>query len=241
MAKNGKSGGKKSFGETTVGGLVQEAGGIGGIIGFAQNVFSGTPDKQRQRQCTREGRKEAKNLGVRFFTVWAFSDDNWKRSKKEIDSLFELYNKSIGKLGKELKKNKIKFRHLGRKDRLPCELVEAIDELEESTKNFEDFSVQLAIDYGGRDEIIRGVNKLLKSGKKSILKKDFDRFLDSCGIPDPDLIIRTSGESRLSGFMPFQSVYSELYFTKLKFPDFGVNELREAIENFGKRKRKFGK
>ena len=135
----------------------------------------------------------------------------------------------------------IKFKHLGRKDRLPKKVIKAIEELEKATEKFDKFYVQICMDYGGRDEIVRAVNKLLRAGVHEVKEDDIDRYLDSSGIPDPDLIIRTSGEKRISGFMPYQATYSELYFTDVNFPDFGPDELRKAVEDFSKRKRTFGR
>ena len=112
--------------------------------------------------------------------------------------------------------------------------------MEKETEKYDKFNVQLCLDYGGRDEIIRAVNKALKAGAKSVDEKSFLGFLDTEGISDPDLIIRTAGERRLSGFMPFQAVYSEFYFSDLYFPDFGARELRRAVRDYGKRQRRFG-
>ncbi len=185
--------------------------------------------------------EEAKKLGIRYLTIWIFSTENWNRSRKEKEKLFDLFVRSFNKFEKEAVKNKIRFRHLGRKDRLPKRVIEAINKLEEATKDFREYNVQICMDYGGRDEIVRVVNKLLKAGVHEIKEDDIARHLDSAGIPDPDLIIRTSGEKRMSGFMPYQAGYSELYFTDVHFPDFGAEDLKKAVEDFGKRKRRFGK
>ena len=120
-------------------------------------------------------------------------------------------------------------------------VTKKLKKLEEETSGFDEFNVQLCLDYGGRDEILRVVNKLLESGKKEINENDFVNNLDTSGIPEPDLIIRTSGEKRLSGFMPFQGVYAELYFPDVHFPDFDGEELEKAVKEFGNRKRRFGK
>ena len=183
---------------------------------------------------------ESKKLGVKYFSIWVFSTENWKRSQRELDSLFEIIGTLISKIEDNLIKNKIKFRHIGRKDRLPKKLVDIVEHLEELTKDFDKFNFQLCMDYGGRDEIVRAVNKILKNGFAEITEKDLINYLDSQGLPDPDLIIRTSGEYRMSGFMPFQSAYSEFYFTDVHFPDFGPVQLREAVDSFDKRKRRFG-
>jgi len=184
--------------------------------------------------------KEAKNLGIEYFSIWAFSTENWKRDKQEIKTIFNLIQKLISYFNKELYKNKIRFRHLGRKDRLPKKLAHALENLEQESKNYSEFNVQLCLDYGGKDEIIRAVNKALKSGKKEINEKEFHDFLDTKNIPEPDLIIRTSGEQRTSGIMPFQSAYAELYFIPVYFPDFDSGELKKAVEEFQKRQRRFG-
>jgi undecaprenyl diphosphate synthase len=194
----------------------------------------GVPDKMKSLLS------EAQNLGTKYFTIWVFSTENWKRSQRELDSLFEIIYNLLSKLEVDFIKEKIRFRHFGRKDRLPKNLIEITEHLEKITRNFKNFNFQLCMDYGGRDEIVRAVNKALKNGSAEIVEEDFANYLDSCGIPDPDLIIRTSGEYRLSGFMPFQSTYSEFYFTDVHFPDFGSVQLREAVESFDKRKRKFG-
>lgn len=183
---------------------------------------------------------EAKNLHIKYMTFWGFSTENWKRNKKEVSALFVLIENLLIKIKDDLIKEKTRFRHLGRKDRLPRQLVQVIENLEEQTKEFSDFNLQICLDYGGRDEIVRALNKALKSGNSEINEEDLKNYLDSQGVPDPDLIIRTSGEKRLSGFMPYQSVYSEFYFTDIHFPDFGPEHLREAVSEFSKRKRRLG-
>ncbi len=183
---------------------------------------------------------EAKNLGIKYLTFWAFSTENWKRDRIEVDQLFELFVNILGKIKEEAIEKKIKFRHIGRKDRLPEKLVKVILDVEKATKDFEEFNVQLCIDYGGRDEIVRALNKALRAGVQEIKEDDIVNYLDSAGIPDPDLIIRTSGEQRISGFMSFQSAYSEFYFTDVHFPDFGPEHLRKAVEEFSARGRRFG-
>ena len=183
---------------------------------------------------------ESRKLGIKYFSIWVFSTENWKRSQREINSLFEIIENILSKIESDLVHDKIRFRHIGRKDRLPKRLIDVIEHLEEITKDFDNFNFQLCLDYGGRDEIVRAVNKFLKNGSDEINEDDLINSLDSAGIPDPDLIIRTSGEYRMSGFMPFQSAYSEFYFTDVHFPDFGPVQLREAVESFGSRKRRLG-
>jgi len=184
--------------------------------------------------------EEAKNQGVKYMSIWGFSTENWSRDKKEQQAIFDLIRKSVNQFRKDAKKEKIRFTHLGRKDRLPKNLTKKLAQLEQETKSFTDFNVQLCLDYGGRDEILRAVNKILKSKKKSISENQFKQYLDTKDIPDPDLIIRTSGEQRTSGLLPFQSPYAELYFAQIHFPEFSPKELRAAIEEYSKRQRRFG-
>ena len=183
---------------------------------------------------------EARELGVKYISIWGFSTENWKREKKEIDAIFNLILKYLKNFEKDAMEQGIRFRHLGRKDRMPKPLVNELAKLEEETKENTGFNVQLCLDYGGRDEIVRTVNKILKNRNKKISEDDFSESLDSKGIPDVDLVIRTSGEKRTSGLMPFQSVYAELYFTEVYFPDFDAKELRKAVEEFSRRQRRFG-
>ena len=185
--------------------------------------------------------EEAERLGVKYLSFWAFSTENWRRDKAEVNFLFKLLDKILDNFLYELVKRKVRFRHLGRKDRLPKQLVSKLAALEKKTENFNKLNVQLCLDYGGRDEIVRAINKMINEGVKKVDEKSIKRYLDTYDIPDPDLVIRTSGEHRTSGFMAFQSVYAELYFTNIKFPDFGPEDLRSAIEEFSRRKRNFGK
>tara|TARA_Y100000034_G_scaffold135743_1_gene208888 strand:- start:119 stop:811 length:693 start_codon:yes stop_codon:yes gene_type:complete len=198
--------------------------------------------KGHEKSATYENLKdlmqEARDLGVEYMTFWGFSTENWKRSKTEINYVFGLIEKLLTRIEEDLIRDKIRFRHLGRRDRLPRKLVGLIENLEKKTEKFEDFNLQICLDYGGRDEIIRAVNKL--KNKSKIKEEDFEKALDTREIPDPELIIRTSGENRLSGFMSFQSAYSEFYFTNVHFPEFGAAELRKAVEEFTSRGRRFG-
>lgn len=194
-----------------------------------------------------EGYKRVKELltairkhDIRYATFWFFSTENWLRSDSEVDELLSLLILALTELQKEVQKEKIRFVHLGRKDRLGEKINSRIDVLEIETKEYTDFCLCVAIDYGGEDEIVRAEQKLAKSNDstKSILN-----FLDTTlvAVPNPDFIIRTSGEQRTSGFMPLQSVYSEWLFTETLFPDFGVQQLESAIEDYKKRIRRHGK
>lgn len=188
--------------------------------------------------------KEAKNIGVKYLSFWAFSTENWSRDKNEISLIFQQLTKVMAKGRDILVKEGIRFRVIGRKDRLPPQIVKGLTDLENLTHNNDQLYMQLLLDYGGRDEIVRAVNKILQQKKDDkvgeITEEEFASFLDTKGIPDPDLIIRTSGEQRLSGLLPFQSVYSEIYFTKKYFPDFGVHDFKIALEDFDNRNRRYG-
>ncbi len=184
--------------------------------------------------------KEAKNIGVKYISIWGFSTENWKRSDEEKRAIFDMLLGGVKRFMKFAKENEIRFRHIGRKDRLPRNLIKSLQELEKETEKYNNFEVLLCLDYGGRDEILRAVSKMLKDGIRKIEEEEFSRYLDTKDIPDPDLIIRTSGEQRISGFMPFQSVYAELYFSQAYFPEFGIWELHKAIKEYGQRKRRFG-
>ncbi len=183
---------------------------------------------------------EAKAYGVKYVSIWGFSTENWNRNAGEIKAIFDLIFSSVDRFRADAHKNKICFRHIGRKDRLPQGLVDALTRLEDETRSYTEFHIQLCLDYGGRDELVRSVNKMLNAGLSTVDESNFSDYLDTTGIPDPDLIIRTSGEKRTSGFMPYQSVYAELFFSEKYFPDFEARDLRFALDEFSGRIRRFG-
>ncbi len=197
------------------------------------------------RKAVEEGRlrdlyKSAREKGVECVTLWGFSTENWGRAETEKKILFELFEGLTDKLSKDLIQDSIRFIHIGRRDRLPKSLMFKLIKLEEETAQFEGFILCLALDYGGRDELSRAAQKLLEIGSE-VTDENFAQALDTVELPELDLIIRTSGEQRLSGFMPYQSVYAELMFIDKHFPDFSVADLVDAIDNFGVRGRRFGK
>ncbi len=204
------------------------------------------------KESYREGLERIKELsrylrsiGVSTLTLWGFSTENWKRSEGEIFSVMEVAIQAVVELERELHEDQVKFIHLGRKDRLPRELRRKLESLERSTESYRKFYLNLAFDYGGRDEIIRAVKKILKRGisPEELNEELFSCFLDTAEQPhpDPDLIIRTSGEHRTSGFLPWQSVYSELFFVPKFLPDFTVEGCRAILEEYSKRQRRFGR
>jgi len=196
-----------------------------------------------------EGAKAVKRIatscrktGIKYLTLYAFSTENWKRSRKEINFLFTLLSGYIEKEKRNLIKQGIRFKTLGDISRFPKNLAKKIEALKNDTKNLNKMCLALALNYGARDEIIRAVKKIQRAAIKpqKLTEKEFKKFLDTAGMPDPDIIIRTSGEQRLSNFLLYQSSYAELYFTKTLWPDFNARGLRRAINSCRSRKRKFG-
>ena len=185
-------------------------------------------------------------LGIEYLTVYAFSTENWKRSADEVDYLMKLLAKNIKDFDKRIKNRDIRFRMIGDINRLNNDLQEGIRAIEERTKDKKGLTVNIAINYGGRAEITYASKKIAEDVKNGLLKTEdidedvFARYLQTKDSPDPELIIRTGGESRLSGFLLWQSAYSELYFTEVLWPDFNKEELEKAIIEYNNRKRNFG-
>lgn len=184
--------------------------------------------------------QEAKDLGIEYVSIWAFSTENWKRKEDEKSELFSLIARGLTYLHDTVLQRKSRFVHLGRKDRLGTELLQLISTLEEETREYTAFTLCVAIDYGGEDEILRASEAYKKSEDTT---KALVHFLDTSryGIPSPDFIIRTSGEKRTSGFMPLQSVYSEWYFNEKHFPNFGKEDLHLALADYASRERRQGR
>ncbi len=179
--------------------------------------------------------------GIEFLTLYAFSTENWKRSEKEISFLFSLLEEYIDKERKNLIKNEIRFKTIGNISKLPGGVREKLKNLSKKTKKCSKMTLTLALNYGSRDEITRAVKKMLrKKGKITNVRRELEKNLDTSFMPDPDIIIRTSGEMRLSNFLLWQGAYSELYFTKTLWPDFDEKEMEKIIKSYKKRKRRFG-
>lgn len=183
---------------------------------------------------------ECRDLNIKYLSLWGFSTENWARDKKEIDEIFKILEQSLKGWLDKFQKEDICFRHIGRKDRLPKRLVNLMNDFEQKTGKNTDFNFSLCLDYNGRDDIIRAVNKIISQQVKEVDEKSFASYLDTHDIPNPDLIIRTSGEYRTSGIMAYEAAYSELYFTNVYFPDFDSIQFKRAILDFGARKRNFG-
>ncbi len=183
----------------------------------------------------------AKEFGIKYLTFYAFSTENWKRPKEEVEFLMELLREYLkSKLGKFLKEN-IRVSFIGRRDRIPKETLEWMEKTERETAHCNAVWVFVAVDYGGRDEIVRAVNKLLKKGYKEVTGELIREFLDlPPEVPDPDLLIRTANERRISNFLLWYLSYTELYFTPVLWPDFNKEHLWEAIKDYSRRVRKFG-
>lgn len=190
--------------------------------------------------------EDAYKMGVKYLTVYAFSTENWSRPKSEVDALMKLLRNYMKTCIKTATKNNMRVRVIGDKTGLDADIRERILELEEVSKNNTGLNFQIAINYGGRDEIIRAIKKLVKDKEENKFKiedideKLFEEYLDTNDIPDPDLLIRTSGELRLSNFLMWQLAYSEFYIADVLWPDFTKEELSKAIEQYNSRERRFG-
>lgn len=178
--------------------------------------------------------------GVKYCTFFAFSTENWKRSKEEIDGIFNLLRKYIAKEDNLFVKNQIKLNSIGVLSPFPTDLQKALEKTKNDTKGFDKLTVTFALNYGGRDDIVRAVNSLIKEGKVEITENDLLNALDTKEIPEPDFVIRTSGENRISNFMLYQMAYSELYFPEVLWPDFDEKHFLEAIKVYEKRDRRYG-
>jgi undecaprenyl diphosphate synthase len=203
-----------------------------------RNKLTAFQGHQKGLERAKEVIDECRRLQLSCVTLWGFSTENWKRSRREVSYLMRLFERYLQGHIDELHKNNVVIFHIGRKDRLPSRLMKILSDAEKLTGKNTGMVLQLAIDYGGRDEILRAVSKI--SRKRSCSEKDFRVLLDTVGSPDPDLIVRTSGEMRLSGFLIWQGAYSELYFTKKCFPEFTTSELHKAFKEYEKRKRNYG-
>jgi len=179
---------------------------------------------------------------IPYVTFWAFSTENWKRDKKELDELFQVFRFGLTNMAQKFINQGARLKILGDINRFPKDIAQKSIDVVNKTKKNSTITVSFALNYGGRDEILRAVKKIIDQGIKpeDLNEKTFSSFLDTADIPDPDLIIRTGGDQRLSGYLPWQSVYAELYFTDTLFPDFTPEKLRLALKSFSKRDRRFG-
>ena len=186
------------------------------------------------------------HMGISYFTVYAFSTENWSRPKEEVDALMKLLRNYMVNCKKRANKNNMCVRVLGDKTGLDEDIQVKIRDLEESTKNNTGLHFQIAINYGGRDEIVRACKRMSTDLKNGVITEDridestLSSYLDTAGIPDPDLLIRTCAEQRISNFLLWQLAYTEFYFADVAWPDFTKEELEKAVQAYNKRNRKFG-
>lgn len=190
--------------------------------------------------------KKSQEVGIKYFTFWALSRENLKnRTKEEVDALINLMRNFLKTKTKDLHEKNIKIKIIGNLSKLPEDIQKNIKKAEELTKNNSGLIVIFAINYGGRDEILRAISKIQnqKSEIRNLSEKNFNQFLDTKDLPypNPDLVIRTSGEVRTSGFMIWQTAYSEWIFYPKYFPDFSPEDLEKCIEEYSKRQRRFGR
>ena len=209
--------------------------------GMPRNYGHAQGSKNVERIC-----EEAWRMGIKYLTVYAFSTENWNRPDDEVNALMKLLRNYMKTCLKTAAKNDMKVRVIGDITRLDEDIQKRILELEEATKNNGGLNFQIAINYGSRDEMIRAIRKIAKDcvdGKvdpAEIKEETFEQYLDTKGIPDPVLMIRTSGELRLSNYLLWQLAYTEFYFTDVPWPDFSKEELEKAIETYNHRDRRYG-
>ena len=209
--------------------------------GMPRNYGHAQGSKNVEKIC-----EEAWRMGIKYLTVYAFSTENWNRPKEEVNALMKLLRNYMKTCLKTAAKNDMKVREIGDITKLDEDIQKRILELEEATKNNGGLNFQIAINYGSRDEITRAVRTLAEDVKEGKLMPEevneacIERYLDTHDIPDPDLLIRTSGEQRLSNYLLWQLAYTEFYFTDVPWPDFSKQELEKAIEQYNRRDRRYG-
>jgi len=190
--------------------------------------------------------EDAARLGIGYLTVYGFSTENWKRSADEVGALMQLFRYYRKRLLTIAKANNVRVIMIGDRSRFDQDIIDGLNKLESETKNNTRMTFVIAVNYGGRDEIIRGIKKLMEEYKEGKISADhideqsFAKYLDTKGIPDPDLLIRTGGEFRLSNYLIWQSAYTEFYSCECLWPDFNQEELIKAIQQYNSRERRFG-
>ena len=190
--------------------------------------------------------EDCARLGIRYLTVYGFSTENWKRSEEEVSALMQLFRYYMVRLLKIAKQQNVRVKMIGDRSRFARDIIDGLDRLEEETKDNTGLTFVIAVNYGARDEMRRAVVRMLKDAQDDRLSPDqvteetISSYLDTAGIPDPDLLIRTGGELRQSNYLLWQCAYTEFYVTDLLWPDFSKDELVRAIENYSRRDRRFG-
>lgn len=190
--------------------------------------------------------EEAYRMGIQYLTVYAFSTENWKRSQQEIKVLMNLFRRYLKRCERSARRNQMRVKIIGDPEGLDPDIQEKIRELEDMSAGYERMFFQIALNYGGRDEILRAVTRMNADARAGRIPEEkvspelFESYLDTAGIPDPDLLIRTSGEERISNFLLWQLAYTEFYFTDVPWPAFDKEELVKAIEKYNGRDRRYG-
>ncbi|MBU9726093.1 MULTISPECIES: isoprenyl transferase [Diplocloster] len=209
--------------------------------GMPRNYGHAQGSKNVERIC-----EDAYKMGIKYLTVYAFSTENWARPKDEVDALMKLLRNYMKTCLKTAEKNRMKVRVIGELGKLDDDIRSRIFELQEASKDNDGLNFTIAINYGSRDELARAARKIAEDVQKQKIRTEdidqelFGSYLDTAGIPDPDLLIRTSGEQRLSNFLLWQLAYTEFYFTDTAWPDFTKEELMQAIEKYNSRDRRYG-
>ena len=205
-----------------------------------------TAGHQEGAMNVREITKLCANIGIKALTVYAFSTENWKRSREEVEGLMKLFRSYLKKCMKSAEKNHMRVKIIGDPTAFDQDIQDKIRKLEEFSKDYDELYFQIALNYGSRDEITRGMRKLAQDAAdgrlnpQEITEDTISGYLDTAGVPDPDLLIRTSGEQRLSNFLMWQLAYTEFYFTDVAWPDFHKEDLIRAIEKYNGRDRRYG-
>lgn len=186
--------------------------------------------------------RACKNQGIKVVTLYAFSTENWSRPQEEVSGLMKILETSLEKELAELHREGVQIRHIGRKDRIPTGLYQKIQQAIKYTSGNNELILNVAMNYGGRAEIVDAVKNMLADGldPSQVDEKTLGKYLYTCDLPDPDLIIRTSGEYRVSNFLIWQGAYAEYYITDVFWPDFDERELQKALDHFGRRERRYG-
>ena len=189
---------------------------------------------------------DIKDLGVKYLTVYAFSTENWKRSREEVEGLMKLFRSYLKKCMKSAEKNHMRVKIIGDPSAFAPDIQDKIRQLEEFSKDYDELYFQIALNYGSRDEITRGMRRMAQDAAEGklipaqITEETIEGYLDTAGVPDPDLLIRTSGELRISNFLLWQIAYAELIFTPVAWPDFDEEQLNACIDEFSMRDRRYG-
>lgn len=202
-----------------------------------ERLFGHAEGIESVRACT----EYAVERGIKYLSLFAFSTENWSRPVEEVEGLMRMMIKAISNETPTFVKNGIRFRVIGDFSGLSQELQQEIEDCQKLTEKFNNLTLIVFLSYSGKLDILQAARKAAQAGESNISEKEFESYLSTAGIPDPDLIIRTSGEQRISNYMLWQAAYSELYFTKTLWPDFRKNEFRLALEEYASRSRRFGK